>query len=181
MEPKQEIKQLVEFAWQARRDGDLQLAEANLLSAKKLCLDNSFNDLLVQVLVKCAHLKDDVKALSEALELTCEAVDLARSLNTPMLLAHSLRHLGDVYFKLDKLEEAESVLQETIEIYRNESSAPGIELANALRVEALLQERLKKIPTALDTWSEVASIYKQANITEGVEEANQHIRLLQGS
>ena len=181
MDPKQEVNELVALAWQARREGDSQLAEAKLDRAKKLCLDNNFNDILVNVLVKFSHLKNDVKAYGEAKELSLEAVNLSRSLNAPILVAHSLRHLGDVYLKLNKLPEASNALNEAVEIYRNESSTPSLELANTLRVEALLQERLNNTTAALDIWSEVASVYKQANIVEGVDEASQHIQSLQAN
>jgi tetratricopeptide (TPR) repeat protein len=104
-----------------------------------------------------------------------EAVALYR-----LALAHTIRHLGDVHRKRGNWEAAEPCYREALEIYRaNRDHASPLDVANAIRPYALLQEHNGNRAQGRAMWEEAQALYESQGIDAGVEEASRWIELLQ--
>ena len=89
-------------------------------------------------------------------------------------LAYALRLAAEVRSELGENAVAGSHIQEAVRLYRAIQPQPTLDLANALRVLAMNNER-----EALAAWREAQLLYNQAHITEGNEEAQRHVDCLQ--
>ncbi len=63
---------------------------------------------------------------------------ILRTIGQPLRLAHTIRHLGDVYNDDGNRRAAEPCYREALEIYRAHPDAPRLDLANAIRSLAVL-------------------------------------------
>jgi tetratricopeptide (TPR) repeat protein len=90
------------------------------------------------------------------------AVDVCRASGDARLLAHTLRHLGDIEREMGRTDDAEAHCAEALDIARREGVAP-LELANTIRVLALLRD-----DEAL--WREAHDLYLSVNVEAGVAE-----------
>ena len=104
-----------------------------------------------------------------------EAVTLAREQQDDLVLAHTVRHLADVYRNLDELDEAEPLYEEALAIYRSDARTSNLALANALRPMALLHEKRNQLNAAKDFWIEAERLYESVGVEAGVEECRQAI------
>lgn len=108
-----------------------------------------------------------------------EAITLLRNehTNQPELiaptLAFALRHAADVRSQLGEFAVAGSHIQESVRLYRTLRPVPGLDLANALRIQALNNER-----EALAAWTEAHGLYAELALNAGVEEAVHHLEHL---
>lgn len=100
-----------------------------------------------------------------------EAVAILREADEPLLLAHTIRHLGDVHRHARRLELAASCYDEALSLYREHSDAPPLDVANALRSMALLREAAGDAGAALPLWQEAHRIYVALHVKAGVAEA----------
>jgi tetratricopeptide (TPR) repeat protein len=115
--------------------------------------------------------------LEKALAFYLQAADLSRDQSDPLLLAHIIRHVGDIHWQMGDADLAEPCFEEALEIYR--TGAPSAaELANALRPMALLKEAAGDKATAYDLWAEAHDLYAKAGIDAGVEECARHAAAL---
>jgi tetratricopeptide (TPR) repeat protein len=106
------------------------------------------------------------------------SAEITRMLNSPLALAHTLRHVADILLEQKKLSEAEPIYAEVLAIYRADPGTQPLDLANALRGNALLMEALKRQPEALASWSEAKSLYEHAAVHEGVAESSRRMEAL---
>ena len=90
-------------------------------------------------------------------------------------LAHAVRHLGDALRRSDRLDECEKCYAEALEIYRAHPEVGALELANALRGAALLEEKLARRDRAIVLWQEAKTLYETAGVAKGVDEASRHL------
>jgi tetratricopeptide (TPR) repeat protein len=102
-----------------------------------------------------------------------EAVALFRAAGNPLRLAHTIRHLGDVYREGQCPHLAEPCYLEALELYRHHEKTPSLDLANALRSLAVLREE-----QARALWEEAGHIYTTLQIAPGVKEATTRLQAL---
>lgn len=100
--------------------------------------------------------------LDEARQHYLAAVDACRSLGDAKLLAHTLRHLGDIEREMGRGDLAGPHLVEALEIARRENVAV-LELANTIRPLAFLRDDPKLL-------EEANALYARANVPPGVAE-----------
>ncbi|HEY2118477.1 MAG TPA: hypothetical protein VGH37_04770 [Candidatus Acidoferrum sp.] len=102
-----------------------------------------------------------------------EAVALFRQIDEPLVLAHTVRHLGDVYREEGFTDLAESCYHEALALYRNHQERLPLDLANAIRSLAVLRSEQAKA-----LWEEACDIYAAFRIEAGVKEATARIAAL---
>lgn len=102
-----------------------------------------------------------------------EAVTLFRSVNAVGALAHTLQHSAELRSELKEYGTAESQIQEAVRLYRSFDPASPLDLAQALRVAALNDER-----QAHAAWREVRDLYNANQVNDGAAEASEHLEWL---
>ena len=115
------------------------------------------------------------RAGRQAWRLYEEAVTLSREEGDILLLAHTVRHLGDLHRSADRLAEADRCYVEALSLYRTAASPSALDFANALRPAALLKERQGDSAGARQLWSEAQVLYQAANVQPGVDECVRHM------
>ena len=113
---------------------------------------------------------------ARAVSLYEEAVALCREEGDPLLIAHTVRHLGDLHRRARRLAEAEPCYAEALSLYRAAISAPPLDFANALRPAALLKELQGDRTGASVLWAEARSLYEAAGVQAGVDECARHLQ-----
>jgi tetratricopeptide (TPR) repeat protein len=102
-----------------------------------------------------------------------EAVTLFRQVGPPLVLAHTIRHLGDVYREQGLPDLAEPCYLEALELYRNHDDGSSLDFANAIRSLAVLRwEQAKKL------WESVQGLYTALNIEPGIKESAARVAAL---
>lgn len=109
-----------------------------------------------------------------------EAVELCRFHADPLTQAHTVRHLGDVYYEAGHTELAEPCYREALDLYRKQLNAPPLELANALRSMAILKSDTGEMEQAKVLWQEARDLYALVNVPEGVKESSSQLARLAG-
>jgi tetratricopeptide (TPR) repeat protein len=165
----------VDVAWRARREGRHEDAERGLLEVIKTERQSGTRRQLIRGLEALAHVMRDAGQDGRALPLYEEAVALSREEGDIALLAHTVRHLGDLHRDGDRLADADRCYVEAIALYRSTGSPPTLDFANALRPAALLKERQGDNAGARQLWSEARMLYKAAGVQPGVDECIRHL------
>jgi tetratricopeptide (TPR) repeat protein len=106
-----------------------------------------------------------------------EAVSILRELNEPLGLAHTLRHLGDVFYETGDAVHAEPCFYEALAIYRSHKT-PQLELANAIRSLAVLKSAAGESEEACRLWTEARDLYELTGVQAGVAESNARLAIL---
>jgi tetratricopeptide (TPR) repeat protein len=102
-----------------------------------------------------------------------QAVELFRGVDQPLVLAHTIRHLGDVYQEQGRPDLAEPCFHEAIALYRSHGDASSLDWANALRSLAVFRwEQTRTI------WEEVRHLYTTLNIEAGIKESTARVAAL---
>ena len=102
-----------------------------------------------------------------------EAVELFRGMGDPLLLAHVVRHLGDVYLEQDCPELAEPCYHEARDLYRSQGDNSSLDLANAIRSLAMLRWQQSKA-----LWREAQALYIDLNVKSEINESKARIAAL---
>lgn len=97
----------------------------------------------------------------------------ARGAGDLAALAHALRHLSDIDRKAGDRRSALSRAEEAVGLYRAIMPLQALDLANALRLEALATDDLNG--DAVDAWTEARSLYAAAGATAGVDECDRRL------
>ncbi|MDX1578409.1 MAG: hypothetical protein R3266_07985, partial [Gemmatimonadota bacterium] len=88
--------------------------------------------------------------------------------------------LCDVYRATGRVDRAGALCREALELYRElEAETSPVELANALRSEALLLEVRGEVAEARSAWTEVRDLYARAGVGAGVEESEARLDALE--
>ena len=87
-------------------------------------------------------------------------------------MAHALRHVSDLARERGSVAEALSSAAEALAIYRSQSEVRPLELANALRLNALALDDGGRPGEARALWQEARELYATAAVTAGVQEAD---------
>jgi tetratricopeptide (TPR) repeat protein len=172
------IENVIDAAWQARRDGRHREAEKGLLEAIETTREAGPRAQLIRALKALAHVVRDVGQDERALHLYEEAVTLSREQGDILLLAHTVRHLGDLQMEADQLAEADRCYREALSLYRTAASPPALDFANALRPAALLRERQGDRAGARELWTEAQVLYQAVGVQRGVDECARHLAQL---
>ena len=97
------------------------------------------------------------------------------------MLAHKVRHLGDLCRKLDRLDEAQSHYAEALDLYRNVEITEPSEILNyanlLIRIAALVEE-LGRPVAANRYWQEARHKFDGIGLTEGAEHCDAQLRRL---
>ena len=131
---------------------------------------------LIATLKRLGQAARNMGNLHEALRLYEEAAGLCEQEGDNQLLAHTIRHVGDIYFALEQRDLAEPNYLRALTLYRTDASSSPLDLANALRPYALLKEACGEAGLAQAMWQEAMSLYKIAEIPAGVQECAEHLR-----
>jgi tetratricopeptide (TPR) repeat protein len=110
------------------------------------------------------------KNYDEAIRVYEEAASLCRDLGDSLLLAHTLRHIGDIQHEAGRPKLAETMYAEALEIYRRERPST-LDLANAIRPYAVLKEEIGATAEAERMWEEAHDLYAKANVPPGAAES----------
>ena len=102
-----------------------------------------------------------------------ESVVLFREADEPLVLAHTIRHLGDVYLEQGRPDLAEPCYHEALALYRSHADDSSLDLANAVRSLAVLRWEQAKM-----LWEEVRVLYTSLNIDAGIEESTARVAAL---
>jgi tetratricopeptide (TPR) repeat protein len=105
-----------------------------------------------------------------------EAVAILRDVEGGLKLAHTVRHLGDIYRRANQSDEAEVCYAEALQIYRAHPEVSALELANALRGAALSKEKIGQPGQAAALWREAKALYETAGVAAGVDEASRRLK-----
>lgn len=99
-----------------------------------------------------------------------EAITLLRTTPDTSELAHALRHAAEIRSEMHEYGVAGTQVEEAIRLYRAADPPVPLELAKALRVEALNSER-----EAVRAWREAKNLYTTAAVAAGVTECEEHL------
>jgi tetratricopeptide (TPR) repeat protein len=102
-----------------------------------------------------------------------EAVRLFREVGEPLTLAHTIRHLGDVYREEGYSGLAEPCYHEALSIYRNHETGSSLDLANAIRSLAVLRWEETRV-----LWQEARDLYSALGIAAGINEGTERLKAL---
>lgn len=173
------IKAMLLRATQARHEGQPDEAERLYKQAAE---DAKAQDAVTraEALVGTAQMRRDsgdrIGAsiyLSEAITILRD-IYLAQTTEVTRTLAHALRHAAEVRSELREYAVAGSHGQEAVRLYRSIDPVPTLDLANALRVSALNDER-----EAATSWAEAETLYTAAGVEQGAAEAAHRLERLQ--
>jgi len=174
------IEELIARAGQHRRQHMLADAEREWAEAVRLSRQQNDIPSLIRALRGAAETERDAGRNSDALARYEDAVLLCRKHGDALLLAHTVRHLGDVRRHLGQHEDAHSCYDEALSIYRRETGANPLDVANALRPFAILREKQGDLESARAFWREARELYQSQGIDAGVVEASQALARLGG-
>jgi tetratricopeptide (TPR) repeat protein len=107
-----------------------------------------------------------------------EAAKAYRDQNDSLAYAHTIRHIADMYLHESNLAEAKPLYEESLEIYRSNLNTKLLDLANAVRPYALLNEASGNLDLAKQLWQEARNLYSSLRIEEGVRECDAHLTQL---
>lgn len=146
-------------------------------AALDLARRSGSKQLQVPALKGLAQIERDAGNAAAAVPLYEDAVSDCRAIGDRLLLAHTVRHLGDAHQDLDQLVQAENCYREALSLYRAGDPRP-LDLANAVRSYALLKERTGEQAEARELWTEARRLYASVNASGGVEESTSHLQEL---
>lgn len=112
---------------------------------------------------------------AEAVQHYERAAELARSAKDDHSLAHALRHISDIVREQGRAARALEASEEAVALYRAHGGSM-LELANALRVNALALQASAKPDAAIPLWVEARRLYDDVDVRAGVEECDRYLR-----
>ena len=177
-DPRQAVESLFRRGMAARRAKRPAEAMREMKAAVALARAHDDPVALARALHGRANVERDMGRLDVALRLYREAVPCCRRGDDPLALAHTVRHLGDVLRKKGDFREATSCYAEVLAHYRTHPSPPPLDVTNALRPLALLQEGLGEAEEARALWREACELYREAGVEAGVSECSARLELL---
>jgi len=106
------------------------------------------------------------------------AAEIIRTLDHPLVLAHTLRHEADILREQQKFDEAETIYGEVLTLYRANSEHRLLDLANALRGYALLKAAVGNNSESTMLWQEAGALYETLGVEAGVAESRENLARL---
>src|SRR5271169_5798519 len=161
------VDNLLSQAAQARRDHRLTDAKRDLLEAVDLCRKAGTRMTLASALTSLGQIERDLKEEDSPRQHYEEAVAIYRGEGDALKLAHAIRHLGDILRHGGHRELAERSYREALNLYRGDERTPPLDLANALRGFAILQDDAGEVKEARSLWEEAGELYATVNVEAG--------------
>lgn len=167
---------LLTQARRARQEGRHQDAKRDLVAAVDVCRKADNQMELAGALTALGQIERDVHHADAARQHYEEAVSIYRAEGDDHRLAHAIRHLGDIHRSDGRSELAESCYNEALTLYRGDRQTAPLELANAIRGLAILEEECGEAGQASLLWTEARDLYAVVNVKEGVAESSRRLR-----
>jgi len=184
----QQAEELMQSAWATRRSSfdappeeklaALNQAKQDLVTAAAMCREEGASVSYAQAIHMLANVELDLGHEDRALSLWEESVEVLRTTDDVLQLAHKVRHLGDLHRHCGRLEQAESCYAEAVAIYREHDGPGSLDFANAVSRMADFKEQQGEDVEALGLWRETRDLYAAVDLPQGVEEAERHIEKL---
>jgi len=171
---------LLTRATQAKREGRLADARRDASIAAGLLREDPPGAELANALRLVGELERKLHQDIAARAHYEEAVHLCYLYSDTMTLAHTVRHLGDLYYEAGQTELAQPCYREALNLYRSQVNPPPLELANAIRSMAILKSDSGEMEQAKVLWQEARDLYALVNIKEGVAESSERLARLAG-
>jgi len=162
----------------ARREDRPEDARVAYAEAIAECRGPASRGLLIEALKGLAQVERDLGRPAAALPLYEEAVAVVRETADALGLAHTLRHLGDAHRETGEIELAEPCYREALAIYRSHPETAPLELANAIRPLAIVEEKAGRSAEARRFWHEARDLYAAAGVEAGFAECAQRMEAL---
>jgi tetratricopeptide (TPR) repeat protein len=163
---------------QARREHRLDDAKRILAEAVKAARLSKHEFLMARAFTELGRIERDLRETDGALRHYEEAAAIYRRLDESLTLAHTVRHIGDILRESGLLLAAKPCYRESLKIYRSHAETPPLDLANAIRGYALLQEEIGENQEAVTLWREARELYTVASVQAGVDEGDRRIERL---
>ncbi len=106
----------------------------------------------------------------EARNSYARAAALSRESGAPLLQAHALRHLSDLDRQADHLEQALAHAEQAAALYGANGQGASLDMANALRLKALVLDGLRRTAAARVAWASARDLFDAAGVAAGVAE-----------
>lgn len=106
----------------------------------------------------------------EARNSYARAAALSRESGAPLLQAHALRHLSDLDRQADHLEQALAHAEQAAALYGANGQGASLDMANALRLKALVLDGLRRTAAARVAWASAGDLFDAAGVAAGVAE-----------
>jgi tetratricopeptide (TPR) repeat protein len=162
----------------ARREGRPDEARRAYADAIEACRGPAHRRLLIEALRGLAQIERDLGRPAAALPLYEEAVAAARQMDDALTHAHTVRHLGDAHRETGRNDLAEPCYREALAIYRGHPETAPLELANAIRPLAIVEERAGRSAEARRLWHEARDLYAAAGVEAGYAECARRMEAL---
>jgi len=146
-----------------------------LNEAVAVCRREGHQRELVTALGKLGHVELDMTNIDAALAAYEEAVGISEDLGDLQLIAHTVRHLGDVHRHGNRLQEAEGCYERALEIYTGFANPHPCEHANAIRPTAIIKEELGHDDKARKLWEQARELYGKGGVQERVDECSERL------
>jgi hypothetical protein len=117
----------------------------------------------------------DAGRSGEARLAYADAAELARSEQDGDLRAHALRHVSDLAREHGETGQALTAAEEAVALYRAMPHCRPLDLANALRLNALAPDDFARGYEAALRWGEARDLYASEQVQAGVEECDRHL------
>ena len=170
---------LLDRGWRQRRQGGkTEDTLVDILEAITILRKIGAKQELIDALGRLGHLEMDRGRWDRAHTVYEEAIALSVTIGDELRRAHKTRHLGDVHRHAGRQDDASVCYEQALTIYRSHPAPPKGDLANAIRMVALVREDQHRVEEAIELWNEARTLYGELNIAAGVEEADSHIKSL---
>jgi hypothetical protein len=110
-----------------------------------------------------------------------DAAKAYRGQNETLAYAHAIRHIADIFCLESNLDEAKPLYEESIQLYRSNLETKLLDLANAVRPYALLQEQFGNLDLAVQLWREARNLYSSLRLDAGISECEAHISQIEST
>jgi tetratricopeptide (TPR) repeat protein len=173
------VDNLLSQAAQARRDHRLSDAKRDLLEAVDHCRKAGTRMKLASALTSLGQIERDLQEKDFPRQHYEEAVAIYRAEGDVLKLAHAIRHVGDICRHEGQRELAERSYREALSLYRADQQTAPLDLANALRGFAILQDDGGEVKEARLLWEEARGLYEAVKVEAGVVESSRRLALLE--
>ena len=163
---------------QARREHRLDDAKGIFAEAVELVCSSKDRLALAEALAGLGQIERDLGEVDAALLHYREAEAVYQQLDEPLRYAHTVRHIADLLRGSWQFGAAAAPYREALEVYRGHPETPPLDLANAIRGYALLQEEIGEKQEAIAMWREARELYAQVCVQAGVDEGDRRIARL---
>jgi tetratricopeptide (TPR) repeat protein len=163
---------------EARRENRLEDARRHLTEAVALSHTGGVKNNLAVALAALGQIERDLGNNDAALRLYGKAADIFRSGTDRRRLAHTIRHLADIYRHEQQRDKAETCYCEALGLYRADVKTAPLDLANAIRGFAILKHEAGQNDEAKRLWREARELYAAVSVEAGVTECVRRLALL---